>query len=194
MALGHFGVRGLACSYRQPPAELEVRRAKRNMQRSGITIRKAQQEDIERLVPLIRQLCEEEGKHSAAIRVPKLVELFAMPGLHLEALVAEAGSVLVGYLAFYGVVSLFKCNSVLLVENMYVLPDYRKHGVGRMLMGTVAAEALARGWDRIELNVRDDNGRACRFYERMGFQAVQESVRRVEGERLRLLGEPYIQL
>ena len=157
------------------------------MKRPDIIIRKAQEGDIERLVALVRQLCEEEGKSSAAISVSRLVELFAMPGLRLEALVAEADDRLVGYLAFYGVVSLFKCDSVLLVENMYVSPDYRTLGVGRMLMSAVAAEAVARGWDRIELNVRDDNDRACRFYGRLGFRAVRESVRRIEGEGLRFL-------
>jgi len=157
------------------------------MQRPEIAIRKAQEGDIERLAALVRRLCEEEGKSCAAISVPRLVELFAMPGLRLEAFLAEADDVLVGYLAFYGVVSLFKCDSVLLVENMYVSPAYRTLGVGRMLMGAVAAEAVARGWDRIELNVRDDNDTACRFYQRLGFQAAQESVRRIEGERLHLL-------
>lgn len=163
------------------------------MQEFEIIIRKARAEDIERLAGLVRQLCEEEGKHSKAISVAKLLELFALPDLRLEALVADADGVLVGYLAFYGVVSLFKCDSVLLVENMYVAPEYRKHGVGRMLMGSVAAEALERGWDRMELNVRDDNDKACRFYERLGFQAVQESVRRVEGTGLRRLAESYIE-
>lgn len=152
-------------------------------------IRQAKEEDIERLVPLIMQLCEEEGKSSSGINLPKLRELFTMQSPRIEALVAEHEGAFAGYLAFYGVVSLFKCDSVMLVENMYVAPAYRKLGVGRMLMRAVAAETLNRGWDRMELNVRDDNAQACRFYESLGLEAVQESVRRVEGRKLRLLAK-----
>lgn len=68
---------------------------------------------------------------------------------------------------------------------MGVHPVYRGEGIGRALLEATVAEAGARGFERIELEVYASNGPARRLYERAGFEV--EGIRR----RCRKLGGRY---
>jgi len=53
------------------------------------------------------------------------------------------------------------------VRHLYVLPEHRRQGVGRSLMGCILAEA----WRRFDcLHLRTHNPVAARFYQRFGFR------------------------
>lgn len=58
-----------------------------------------------------------------------------------------------------------------IVLNVYVEPDWRRHGVGEALMRTVLEALAARGIRRVVLHASAD-GR--RLYERLGFVATNE--------------------
>jgi [ribosomal protein S18]-alanine N-acetyltransferase len=55
------------------------------------------------------------------------------------------------------------------LESVFVAASWRKQGIGLALMGAVHAWAKHHECERIELEVRESNRRAIRFYERMGF-------------------------
>ena len=64
------------------------------------------------------------------------------------------------------------CGSV----GMGLLPAYRGHGIGQQLLSACLAKARSNGITRVELEVRADNVRAIRLYERMGF--TREALKR----------------
>jgi GNAT superfamily N-acetyltransferase len=74
-------------------------------------------------------------------------------------LVAAAGTHLVS--PTYGVAA---------VGNVFTHPEYRGLGYGSVTTTAVVAELLARGIRDVVLNVRQENGRAIRLYERLGFE------------------------
>jgi putative acetyltransferase len=53
---------------------------------------------------------------------------------------------------------------------MGVLAPYRGQGLGRRLMAATLEHALRKGICRVTLEAREDNVRAIRLYERMGFR------------------------
>jgi len=53
-------------------------------------------------------------------------------------------------------------------HKLYVLPECQGAGLGKKLIGVVAATALVDGNTRITLNVKRDNP-AINFYKKMGF-------------------------
>jgi len=59
----------------------------------------------------------------------------------------------------------------LYIQDIYVEPDWRGHGIGAALLGCVAALALERRAPLVELTVREENP-ARRLYDRVGFQQV----------------------
>lgn len=64
------------------------------------------------------------------------------------------------------------CGSV----GMGLLPAYRGRGIGHQLLSACLAKARSNGITRVELEVRADNDRAIKLYERMGFR--REALKR----------------
>ena len=62
-------------------------------------------------------------------------------------------------------------NDRFLVDGICVARDQRGRGVGTALVAALMAEAVARGYPAIRLEVIDTNIRARALYERLGFSA-----------------------
>lgn len=56
------------------------------------------------------------------------------------------------------------------VLRMGVLKEHRGSGLGAEMMRIVLDEAKKMGIERVELEVREDNGRAVKFYQKFGFE------------------------
>jgi len=61
--------------------------------------------------------------------------------------------------------------------DLYVLPNYRKKGVGTTLVKAVKEWAKKRSLDYIELNVMIENENAARLYKQEEFKTVQSIMR-----------------
>lgn len=66
---------------------------------------------------------------------------------------------------------------------MGVLKDYRRQGIGTMLMERSITEAKERGIERIELEVYASNTPAIYLYEKWGFnhEGVKRKARKLDG-------------
>ncbi len=58
------------------------------------------------------------------------------------------------------------------ILNIGILPDLRRHGLGRALLRAVLREADGRGTARLFLEVADDNPAGQRLYSGEGFRTV----------------------
>lgn len=56
------------------------------------------------------------------------------------------------------------------IVSMWVDPEFRRVGVGRLLIDSIAAWAKGRGMRELKLMVTSVNHAAIAFYERMGFR------------------------
>ncbi len=90
-----------------------------------------------------------------------------------EALIAELDGAPVGFALTFRTFSTWEGQPGLFVEDLYVSPGARKHGVGRALLSAVARRAVERGYRRVDLNVLDWNP-ARGFYDRIGFRQLKE--------------------
>jgi ribosomal-protein-alanine N-acetyltransferase len=68
-----------------------------------------------------------------------------------------------------GFCSFWKVTDELHINNLAVLPDFRRMGVGSALLSFVMAEGVRLGARRATLEVRRSNEAARRLYERFGF-------------------------
>ena len=62
------------------------------------------------------------------------------------------------------------------IRRIAVLPDYRSKGLGSRLMAAMIDQAQNAGFERVTLNVQQDNPAAIRLYEKFGFSVFGESV------------------
>jgi GNAT superfamily N-acetyltransferase len=58
---------------------------------------------------------------------------------------------------------------VAVLDELYVVPDQRNHGIGTALLRAVEDESRARGAMLLEINVDGEDTDARRFYERNGY-------------------------
>lgn len=68
---------------------------------------------------------------------------------------------------------------VAILDELYVVPRLRGHGIGSSLVGFLIEECQRRGVELVEINVDEADGDAQRFYERHGWSGVEDTT----GER-----------
>ena len=61
---------------------------------------------------------------------------------------------------------------VALLDELYVIPDRRGHGIGTRLIALMESTCRERGVEQIEINVDEGDHDARRFYERHGYRCT----------------------
>ncbi len=90
-----------------------------------------------------------------------------------------------GFALFCHTFSTFLGRPTLWLEDLFVRPGQRGRGVGRALLGALAALAGERGCGRFEWSVLDWNAPAIRFYEALGARVLEDwKICRVTGDAL----------
>lgn len=139
------------------------------------TIRAATSGDAPAVLKLVRELAEFEHLTSEVVADVDLLH-HALGSGHCEALLAEAGGDAVGLALYFHNFSTFLARRGLYLEDLYVKPEFRKHGIGRALLSRLAQIAIVRGCGRFEWAVLDWNVDAMRFYESLGARPIKEWV------------------
>jgi ribosomal protein S18 acetylase RimI-like enzyme len=65
--------------------------------------------------------------------------------------------------------STFAARPLINIHDLAVIPDHRGQGIGRLLLERVEAKGRDLGCCKLTLEVREDNHRAQRLYQRFGF-------------------------
>jgi GNAT superfamily N-acetyltransferase len=158
----------------------------------GLVVRDARPEDVPLLLTLFMELAEYERLAHEMHATQELVHT-ALFGEHpaAEALIAELDGETAGYALFFPTFSTFLAIQGVWLEDLFVRPEYRKSGVGKALLASVAARAHARGAGRLEWSALDWNELALGFYRSIGAQRMSEWIthRMVGGDLERLAGE-----
>jgi len=106
-----------------------------------------------------------------------------------EVVIAYVDDVPAGYALWFHNYSTFLARRGLYLEDLFVLPEWRGHGVGRRLLSHVARVAVERGCGRMEWAVLDWNEQAIGFYRKLGASVLEDwRICRMTGETLAALG------
>ena len=156
-------------------------------------IRPAVPADVPALIGLVAALAEYEREPDAAEATDEAFHaaLFAeVPLVHAHVAEVDAGDgwEVVGMAVWFVTFSTWKGRHGLWLEDLFVRPEFRRLGLGRRLLGELAAVCAARGWPRFEWWVLDWNEPAHRFYESLGARPEDEwTTWRLDGEGLAAL-------
>lgn len=152
-------------------------------------IRPAERDDAEHLFELIIELAEYEKLAGEVRGDAELLARTMFDRGGAEALIAEVDGEAIGYVIFFPTYSTFECRPGIWVEDLFVRPEQRRRGIGRALLGRIAALALERECARLEWAALDWNEPALRFYAELGAERLSEwETLRLEGEELTRLG------
>lgn len=153
-----------------------------------ITIRPATAADVETILRFIKGLAAFENEPDA-VKTTAADLLRDGFGEHpkFEVLIAEVDTEAVGFALFFPTYSTWEGRAGIHLEDLFVLEQWRGHGVGQRLIVELAKIAVARGCARLELSVLDWNP-ARQFYHRLGITHQKEWLPyRISGEALRAL-------
>lgn len=156
---------------------------------STIHLRPGMPDDVPTILRFIRELAEYEKLSHAVVATEDLLRehLFGQRA-YAETLIGELNGGAVGYALYFHNFSTFEGRPGIYIEDIYVQPDCRGHGLGKALLTRVAAIAAERGCARLEWAVLDWNEPARAFYRSLGAEAMGEWVlKRVDGESLQAL-------
>ncbi|HZD86759.1 MAG TPA: GNAT family N-acetyltransferase [Gaiellaceae bacterium] len=91
----------------------------------------------------------------------------------LGAFLAEDRAKLVGFAITLDVPASLRLAHYWQIRDLFVLPTHRRCGVGRALLASVRAAAIASGALRLVVQTEDDNDPALRLYADSGYAAIE---------------------
>jgi GNAT superfamily N-acetyltransferase len=154
-----------------------------------ITIRKATAGDAEQILKFIRALAAFERAPDAVTATEEGLIRDGF-GSHpfFQCLIAECNGEPAGFAFYFFNYSTWVGRPGIYVEDLFVLPQFRRLGIGRDLLKRVAAIAMESGCQRLQWEVLDWNTPAIDFYRTLGAEFLDE------WRNVRLSGEALEQL
>lgn len=108
-----------------------------------------------------------------------------------ECLLAERHGAPVGFALFFHNFSTWRGRRGLYLEDLFVQPAQRGHGIGKRLLSELARIARERDCARLEWSVLDWNQPAIDFYRALGAEARDQwTTYRLSGRALDALAQP----
>jgi GNAT superfamily N-acetyltransferase len=132
----------------------------------------AREADLPLLLAFITELAQYEKLEHQVVATPLTLQhaLFG-PRPAAEALIARIGGEPAGFALYFHNFSTFLGKRGLYLEDLFVRPAFRGHGIGKALLVRLARLALERDCGRFEWAVLDWNRPARDFYEALGAEA-----------------------
>ena len=157
-----------------------------------ITIRPATAADGETFLALVDALADYEklARPTPEARSRLLADAFGERP-RISVFLGEASGAAVAYAIVLETYSSFLALPTLYLEDLFVVPDARRGGIGRAFFRYLAGEALRRGCGRMEWVVLDWNQLAIDFYDKLGarrltewytYRLTEDQLREVAGE------------
>ena len=138
-----------------------------------ITFRIADESDTQVVSELLAKLFEEVGHTPTASEIAAIFLQIDSDDFHSTLLALDDDEDVVGVLTLVESLALYAGGRIGVVNELYVVPEYRSEGVGKLLLDAAKELAESRGWVRLEVTTPGaDYPKTLHFYEREGFMAI----------------------
>jgi GNAT superfamily N-acetyltransferase len=156
-----------------------------------ISLRFATADDAGLILDFIRQLADYENlTHEMVTDEDQLRQSLFGERQVAEVVIASYDGEPAGFALFFHNFSTLLGKPGVYLEDLFVIPDLRGRGIGRVMLSFLARLAVERGCGRLEWWVLDSNEPAIRFYERLGAKPMDKwTVFRVTGQTLEELAK-----
>lgn len=152
--------------------------------------RSAEPEDCALILEFIKGLAEYEKMLDQVVATEALLREWIFEKKKAEVLFVCEYEKEVGFALFFHNFSTFLGRAGIYLEDLFVLPEYRKRGYGKALLQQLAKIALERGCGRLEWWCLDWNKPSIEFYLSLNAEPMDEwTVYRLTGDTLRKLAE-----
>lgn len=157
---------------------------------SEITIRKAKQDETEKILYFIKELANYERMKKYVKATVEDINRSIFKEKRAEVIFVCVNNTPVGMALYYYAFSTFIAKPTLHLEDFYIEKDYRGLGYGKKVLSWLAKETLENNCARFEWNCLEWNKPSMRFYEALGATPLRGWVPyRLDGEELKRLAK-----
>lgn len=148
-------------------------------------IRFATEADIPVILEFIHALAAYENMEDQVIVTPELLKEWVFQKKKAEVFLVSEDEKPVGFALFFHNFSTWLGRAGIYLEDLFVLPEYRGKGYGKLLLKRLARLALQRGCGRLEWACLDWNTPSRKFYDSLGAVRMEElTTYRLTGDAL----------
>ncbi len=157
---------------------------------SELTFRFAAKEDTSLILYFIKELASYEKMLNEVVATEELLNEWIFDKQKAEVIFACEDGKEIGFALFFHNFSTFLGRAGIYLEDLYVMPEYRKKGYGKALLKKLAQIAVERGCGRLEWWCLDWNKPSIGFYLSLGAEPMNDwTVYRFAGDNLKFLAE-----
>lgn len=136
------------------------------MQNHQLIIRPATEKDLALILNFIQQLAEfEKLAHEVVATEESLRNSLFADIPKAEVIIAECNDKPVGFALYFHNYSTFLGKAGIYLEDLFIIPEYRSKGFGKIVFQYLANTAKQRNCGRLEWSVLDWNKKAINFYD-----------------------------
>ncbi|MCB0752822.1 MAG: GNAT family N-acetyltransferase, partial [Ignavibacteriae bacterium] len=142
---------------------------------SELKIKFATSDDTSIVLEFIKKLADyEKLSHEVVATEEELKKTIFAKNSNAEVILGFLEETPVAFALFFHNYSTFLAKKGLYLEDLFVLPEYRRNGFGKIMLKFLAKLALERNCGRFEWSVLDWNKPAIDFYKSIGAEQKKE--------------------
>ena len=157
----------------------------------GFTIRFANEDECPLILKFIKELADYENLLNEVVATEEILKESIFINKKAQVVFGELNGEPVSFALFFNNFSTFLGRAGVYLEDLYVKPEYRNKGIGKIMLSFLGKVAKDNNYGRVEWWCLDWNKSSIEFYKKMGAVPMDEwTVFRVTGENLdKLAGE-----
>lgn len=141
---------------------------------TGLTFRKAREEDAALILTFIKELAEYEGLLDEVKADEDTLRYNLFERKMAEVLFPTVDGKEIGFVLFFHNFSTFLGKPGIYIEDLYIRKEYRGNGYGKATIDMIYKLAQERGCGRVEWWCLDSNTPSIEFYRRIGAKAMTD--------------------
>lgn len=157
----------------------------------GFSIRFANEDECPLILKFIKELADYENLLNEVVATEEVLRESIFVNKKAQVVFGELNGEPVSFALFFNNFSTFLGRAGVYLEDLYVKPEYRNKGIGKIMLSFLGKVAKDNNYGRVEWWCLDWNKSSIEFYKKMGAVPMDEwTVFRVTGENLdKLAGE-----
>lgn len=158
-----------------------------------VKLRFADVNDVPLILGFIKELAEYEKMSNDVVATEDDLRESLFERKMAEVIIAESNQKPVGFALFFHNFSTFLGRPGIYLEDLYIKPEMRGQGIGKILLAFLARLALKRNCGRLEWWCLDWNEPSIQFYKKLGAVPMDEwTVYRVTDQALDNLAKEFV--
>jgi GNAT superfamily N-acetyltransferase len=152
-------------------------------------LRSAEKKDVPIVLEFIKALADYEKLSDMVVATEEILEEYLFGEKKVaEVIIGFEGTTPAAFALFFHNFSTFLGRPGIYLEDLFVKPEFRRKGYGKILLSELAKIAIDRNCGRLEWSVLDWNAPAIDFYKSLGAVPMDEwTTFRLTGENLKQL-------